>query len=200
MASSTNLIGKMLTDSPSYQSEPPQVASDAVLAEKADTIPISYPELAPPFSPDETLDMTNAAYQYLEMLAPQPPLDKTWGSRQTSSLHWSAGHIPPSLTGEAISQKMGEPVKSIASTIKNSSSGGYNRGIEVGLALAPIGRSRENIPAATSSTTNGVQERASEAVGETMPALDPEALALEVYSIIKRRLIVEKERTTSVVA
>jgi len=94
---------------------------------------------------------------------------------------------------------MGGPVKSIASTIKNSPFGSYNRGMEVGLALAPIGRPRENIPAAPSSAPDTGQEGASEAVDETMATLDPEALALEVYSILKRRLIVEKERTTSVV-
>jgi hypothetical protein len=200
MASSTNLMGKMLADSRSYLSEPPQAASDAVLAEKADTTPNSYPELASLFDPDETLDMTSTAYRYLEMTAPQPPLDKIWGSRQTSSFHLPAGYTPPSLTEEAVNQEMGEPVKSITSTIKNSSFGGYNRSVEVGLALAPIGRTRENIPAATSNTANGGQERALEPGGETMPTPDPEALALEVYSILKRRLIVEKERTTSVVA
>jgi len=199
VTSSTNLMGEALADSPSSPSEPPQVAFDAVLAEKADTTPIPYPEQAPLFGPEETPDMASAAYQYLEMLAPQPPLNKTWGSRQTSPWHWSAGHIPPSLTGEAISQEMGGPVKSIASTIKNSPFGSYNRGMEVGLALAPIGRPRENIPAAPSSAPDTGQEGASEAVDETMATLDPEALALEVYSILKRRLIVEKERTTSVV-
>lgn len=200
VASSTNLMGEALADSSSYLSEPPQAASDAVLAEKADTIPVSYPEQTPLFGPDETLDVTNAAYQYLKMLATQPRFDKTWGSRQTSPLHWSAGHIPPSLTEETISQEMGEPVKAIASTVKNSPFGGYNRGMEVGLALAPIGRLRGNIAVATSSAANAGQERALEAGGEPMPALDPEALALEVYSILKRRLIVENERTTSVVA
>jgi hypothetical protein len=196
MASSTNLMGKMLADSHSNPSEPPQAASDAVLSEKTDTTPNSYPELAPLFDPDETLDMTSTAYRYLEMLAPQPSLDKIWESRQTSSLHLPAGRTPPSLTEEAANQEMGEPVKSITSTIKNSSFSGYNRSVEVGLALAPIGRPRGNIPAATSNTTNGGQERALEPGGETMPTPDPEALALEVYSILKRRLIVEKERTT----
>ena len=200
VASSTNLTGKMLADSPPYLSEPPQVASDAVLAEKADTTPISYPEQAPLFGSEETPEMTGAAYQYLEMLAPQLPLDKTVGSRQAPSLHWSAGYIPPSLTGEAMSQEVGGPVKAVASTIKNNSFGGYNRGLEVGLALAPIGRQRENIMSATSNTANGGKERALEAVDKTTPTLDPEALALEVYSILKRRLIVERERTTSIVA
>jgi hypothetical protein len=199
VAPSTNLMGEALVDSPSYLSEPPQVASDAVLAEKADTTPISYPELAPLFGSEETPDMASAAYQYLEMLAPQPPLDKTLRSRQTSSLHWLAGRIPPSPTGEAISQEMGGPVKAVASTIKNNSFGGYNRSMEVGLALAPIGRQRENIPSAPSSAVGARQEGASEAAGETMTALDLEALASEVYSILKRRLIVEKERTTVVV-
>lgn len=200
MASSTNLLGKMLADSHSYPSEPPQAASDAVLAGKADTTPISYPELAPLFGPDETLDMPITAYQYLEMLTAKPSLDKTWGSHQTSSSHLPAGHTPPSLTEAVVNQEMGEPVQSITSTIKNGSFGGYNRSAEVGLALAPIGRPQGNIPAATSSAANGGQKRALEPGGENMPTPDPEALALEVYSILKRRLIVEKERTTSVVA
>jgi len=95
---------------------------------------------------------------------------------------------------------MGEPVKSIASTIKSNSFGGYSQGTKVGLALAPVGRQRENIPAAPSRALDAGPEGAPEAAGETMPALDPEALASEVYSILKHRLIVEKERTTSAVA
>jgi hypothetical protein len=144
--------------------------------------------------------MASVACQYFQRLAPQPPLDKTWESRQKSPWHWSAGHIPPSLTEEAISQDKGEPAKAIASTIRNSSFSGYDRSVGVELALAPIGRRRENIPAAISSAVSAGQERALAAVGETVPALDPEALASEVYSILKRRLLVEKERTTSVVS
>ena len=192
--------GKALAASHSYLSGPPQVASGAVLAGKADTTPVSLPEEPPLFYRDETLDMASVACRYFERLAPQPALDKTWGSRQTSPWHRSAGHIPPSLTEEAISQEMGEPAKAVASTIKNSSFGGYNRSMEVGLALAPIGRQRENIPAAISSAVSAGQEGALETAGETMPAPDPEALASEVYSILKRRLIVEKERATSVVS
>lgn len=199
VVSSTNVMGKAIAASPSYLFEPPQVASGAALAEKADTTPVSYPEEPPLFCRDEALDMDSVACRYFERLAPQPPLDKTWGSRQTSPLHWSAGHIPPSLTEEATNQEMGEPVKAIASTIKNSSFSGYNRSMGVELALAPIGRHRENISAATSSAVSAGQEGALEAVGETMPALDPEALASEIYSILKHRLIVEKERITSVV-
>ena len=122
------------------------------------------------------------------------------GHGQLSPVYWSAGHIPPSLTGKGISQEMGGPVKAVASTIKSNSFGGYSRGTRVGLALAPIGRQRENIPAAPSTALDGGREGAPEAVGEATPALDPEALALEVYSILKRRLIVEKERTTSALA
>ena len=199
VASSTNLMGEALAASPSYLFEPPQVASGAVLAGKSGAAPVSYSEEPPLFRRDETLDMASVTYRYFERLAPRPPLDKTWGSRQTSPLHWSAGHVPPSLTEKAISQEMGEPAEAIASTIKNSSFGGYNRSMGVELALAPIGRQRENISPATSSAVNTGQEGALEAVGETMPAPDPEALASEVYSILKHRLIVEKERTTSVV-
>jgi hypothetical protein len=224
VASSINLMGEALADSPSYLSDPPQVASDAisagkelaaspsylfeppqvisnaVMAGKAGATPVSLPEESPLFRRDEIPDMASVAYRYFGNLVPQLPLDKTLGSRQASPLHWSAEHIPPSLTGEAISQDMGEPVKAAASTIKNSSSGGYNRGMEVGLALAPIGRQRENIPTATSSAVSTGQERELEALDETTAALDPEALASEVYSILKRRLIVERERTTSIVA
>lgn len=200
VASSTNLMVEALAASPSYLFEPPQVVSDAVLAGKADTTPVSLPEESPLFRRDEIPDVPSVTYRYSGNLVPQLPLDRTLGSRQMSPWHWSAGHVPPSLTGEAISQEMGEPVKAVASTIKNSSLGGYNRSTKVGLALAPIGRQRENIPAATSSAVSAGQEGASEAVGETMAALDPEALASEVYSILKRRLIVEKERTTSVVS
>ena len=199
VASSTNLTKEALADSPPYLFEPPQVESGAVLGGEAGTTPVSYPEEPSLFRRDETLDMASVTYRYFERLAPRPPLDKTWGSRQTSPLHWSAGHVPPSLTEKAISQEMGEPAEAIASTIKNSSFGGYNRSMGVELALAPIGRQRENISPATSSAVNTGQEGALEAVGETMPAPDPEALASEVYSILKHRLIVEKERTTSVV-
>jgi hypothetical protein len=115
-------------------------------------------------------------------------------------VHWSTGHIPPSLAGEGIGQETGAPAKAVASTIKSNSFSGYSRNAKVGLALAPIGRQRENIPAAPSSAAGAGQEEASQEVDETMAALDPEALALEVYSILKRRLIVEKERTTSAVA
>jgi hypothetical protein len=200
VASGTNLMGEALATSLSYLSESPQVESGAVLAGKAGATPVSLPEEFPLFHRDEITDMTSVTSRYSESLVPQPPLDKTLGFHQTSPLHWSAGHIPPSLTGEAISQDMGEPVKAPASTIKNSPFGGYNRGMEVGLALAPIGRQRENIPAATSSAVSTGQERELEAVDETTAALDPEALASEVYSILKRRLIVERERTTSIVA
>jgi hypothetical protein len=200
LASSTALMGKALTASLKYLFEPPQLASYAVPAEKADTIPVYLPEEPPPFHRDEITDMTSTAYQYLGILAPQPSLDKTWGPRQTSPLYWSAGHIPPSLTEEAISQETGEPVKAVASTIKSNPLGGYGQSTKVGLALAPIGRQRENIPAAPSSALDAGPEGAPEAAGETVPALDPEALASEVYSILKRRLIVEKERTTSAVA
>lgn len=200
MTSNNIPAGKVLAASPSYLFEPPQVASDAVLTEKDDTTPSSLPEEPPLFHRDGTIDITSVDYRYLERLVPEPTVDKTQGSHQTSPLHWSAGHIPPSLPGRAISQEMGEPVKATASTIKSSSSGGYNRSIGVGLALAPIGRQREDISAATSNAVSEGQEEALEAVDETVPALDPEALASEVYSILKRRLIVERERTTSVVS
>jgi hypothetical protein len=200
VASGTNLMEEALADSPSNLSEPPQVESGAVLAGEAGTTPISYLEELPLFHRDEITDMTSVTSRYSESLVPQPPLDKTLGFHQTSPLHWSAGHVPPSLTGEAIGQEMSGPAKAVASTIKNSSLGGYNTSTKVGLALAPIGRPRENIPAAPSSAADAGQEGASESANETMAALDPEALALEVYSILKRRLIVEKERTTSAVA
>jgi hypothetical protein len=200
VASDAISAGKELAASPSYLFEPPQVMSDAVLAGKAGVTPVSLPEESPLFRRDEIPDIASVAYRYFGSLSSQLPLDKTSGSRQASPLHWSAGHIPPGLTVEAISQDMGEPVKAAVSTIKNSSSGGYNRGMEVGLALAPIGRQRENIPAATSSAVSTGQERELEAVDETTAALDPEALASEVYSILKHRLVVEKERTTSAVA
>jgi hypothetical protein len=199
VTSSTNMMGKALTASPSYLFKSPQVESGAVLGGEAGTTPASYPEELTLFCCEETPDMDNVASWYFQRLAPRPPLDKTWGSRQTSPLHWSAGHVPPSLTEKALSQEMGEPAEAIASTIKNSSFGGYNRSMGVELALAPIGRQRENISPATSSAVNTGQEGALEAVGEPMPAPDPEALASEVYSILKHRLIVEKERTTSVV-
>jgi hypothetical protein len=224
VASGTNLTGEALADSPSYLSEPPQVASDAisagkelaaspshlfeppqaisdaVLAGKAGATDVSLPEEPPLFRRDEIPDMASVAYRYFGSLVPQLPLDKTLGSRQASPLHWSAGHIPPSLTGDAIGQEMGGPAKAVAPTIKNSSLGGYNRSTKVGLALAPISRQRENIPTATSNAVSTGQEGASDSVDETTAALDPEALASEVYSILKRRLIVERERTTSIVA
>lgn len=224
VASGTNLMEEALADSPSYLSEPPQVASgavlagralvdspsslfekpqvisDSVLAGKAGATPVSLPEEFPLFHRDEITDMTSVTSRYSESLVPQPPLDKIRGFHQTSPLHWSAGHVPPSLTGEATGQEMSGPAKAVASTIKNSSLGGYNTSTKVGLALAPIGRPRENIPAAPSSAADAGQEGASESADETMAALDPEDLALEVYSILKRRLIVEKERTTSAVA
>lgn len=224
VASSTNLTEEALADSPSslseapqltsdaisarkksaasssYLFEPPQVISDAVLAGKAGAIPLSLPEEPRLFRRDEITDMISPDGRYFGNLVPQPPLDQTLGSRQPSPVHWSAGQISPSLTEEAISHDVGESAKAIASTIKSSSSGGYNRNIGVGLALAPIGRQRGKIPAATSSAASPGQEGASETVGEATPPLDPEALASEVYSILKRRLIVEKERTTSAVA
>ena len=200
VASGTNLMEEALADSPSNLSKPPQIASDAVLAGKAGATDVSLPEEPPLFRRDEIPDMASVAYRYFGSLVPQLPLDKTLGSRQASPLHWSAGHIPPSLTGDAIGQEMGGPAKAVAPTIKNSSLGGYNRSTKVGLALAPISRQRENIPTATSNAVSTGQKGASESVDETTAALDPEALASEVYSILKRRLIVERERTTSIVA
>lgn len=200
VASSTNLMEEALADSPPYLFERPRAISDAVLAEKAGATPISLPEESPLFRRDEIPDMTGVDGRYFGNLVPQPPLDRTLGHGQPSPVHWSAGQIPSSLIGEVISQEMSGPAKAVASTIKNSSFGGYNRSTKVGLALAPIGRQRENVPTAPSSAVGTGQEGASEAADETMAALDPEALALEVYSILKRRLIVEKERTTSVVA
>jgi hypothetical protein len=198
VASGTNLMGKASAASPPYLFEPLQVASEAVLAGKADTTPISYPEESPLFCRDGTLDMANVAGRYFKGLTSQTLSDKTLESHQIPPWHWLAGHIPLSLTEEAISQDKGEPAKAIASTIRNSSFSGYDRSAEVELALAPVGRRRENIPAAIFSAVSAGQERALAAVGETVPALDPEALASEVYGILKRRLIVEKERTTSV--
>ena len=224
VASSTNLMEEALSDSPSYLSEPTQVASDAILAGnqlaaspyhlyelprvisdailagKVGATDVSLPEESPLFSRDGIPDMTSIDVRYFGNLFPQPPVDKTLGPGQPSPVHWSTGHIPPSLTGEGISQETSAPAKAVASTIKSNSFGGYSQGTKVGLALAPIGRQRENTPAAPSSEAGTGQEGASQEVDETMAALDPEALALEVYSILKRRLIVEKERTTSAVA
>lgn len=194
------LAGNELADSHSYMFEPPQVISDAVLAGKADATDVSLPEESPLFRRDGITDMTSVDSRYFGSLVPQPPLDNTLQSRQPSAVHWSTGHIPPGLTGEVISQEKGEAAKAVAPTIKNSALGGYNRSTKVGLALAPIGRPRENIPATPPSDAGARQEEASESANETMAALDPEALALEVYSILKRRLIVEKERTISAVA
>ena len=142
--------------------------------------------------------MASAARRYFKRLSSQTFSDKTLESDQIPQLHWSARHVPPSLTQEPIRQEVGEPVKAVASATKNSSFGGYDRSVAVGLALAPIGRQRENIPAATPSAVSAGQERSAEAIGETVPAHDPEGLASEVYSILKRRLRVEKERITSV--
>ena len=200
VASSTNLMEEALADSPSYLSGPPQVASDAVLAEKTGATDVSLPEESPLFNRDGITDMTSVDIRYFGSLFSQAPVDRTLGHGQPSPVHWSTGHISPSLTGEGISQETSAPAKAVASTIKSNSFGGYSRGTKVGLALAPVGRQRENIPAATSSAVGAGQEGASESVGETMPALDSEALASEVYGILKRRLIVEKERTTSAVA
>jgi len=199
VTSSTSLMEEVLAAYPSYLFEPPQVASGTVLAGEADTTPVSYPEEFPLHYRDEIPDVDTVAGRYFQSLVPPPSLDKTWGSHRTSPLYRSAGHIRLNMTERAISQEMSEPVKSIASTIKNSSSGGYNISIGAELALAPIGRQRENTAATTASAVSTEQEGALEAVGKTMPALDPEALASEVYSILKHRLIVEKERTTSVV-
>ena len=199
VASITKLAGKASTASSSYVSEPPHVAPNTVLAGKFDTVPVSYSEEPTATDPDQILAIISFAGQYLERLAPRPTLDNTWGSRHTSPWHRSAGHSPRGLTGGPINQEMGESAEAIASTIKDSPSGGYSRDMGVGLALAPIARQRENIPAATFSAVGAGQQRASEAAGETTPALDPEALASEVYSILKRRLMVEKERTTSVI-
>ena len=195
-APSTNLKGKASVVSTSYLFEPPQVASDAVPADKADTTRVSYSEEPPLAGPDETPDITGVAGQYFEKLAPRPALDNTWGSRQTSLWHWSAGYTPPSLTEKAIGQETGGSLQAVASMTKNSSFGGYSGGTEVGLALAPIARQPDSVPAATSSAVGAGQERASEATREATPAFAPESLASEVYSILKRRLIVEKERTT----
>lgn len=183
MASGGDLTRKALAASLPHLFQPPQVAAGAVPTGRVDKTPVSYSlEGLPLFRRDEAV-------------APEAALGNTRGSRQTSPLHWSAGHIPAGATEKPMGQEMGGPLTAIASTITNSPLGGYSRGMEAELALAPVGRQRENIPAATSSAASAGQEGALEAVGETMPALDSEALASEVYSIIKRRLVVEKERT-----
>lgn len=201
VASSTHLTEEALADSPSHLSEPPQVTPGGVVAGKAGAIPVSLPEEPPVSRRDETPAMISVDGRYFENLVHQPSLDQILGSRQQAAVHWLAGQIPLSLTEEAMSHEGGEPAEAIASsTMKSSSAGGYNRNLGVGLALAPIGRQRENIPAVTSSTASPGQEGALETVGEATSPLDPEALASEVYDILKRRLAVEKERTTLSVA
>ena len=71
--------------------------------------------------------------------------------------------------------------------------GGYygTEGIE--LALAPLGRSR-GANAAQEPVSTGAQGTGSAPETEEIPALDHEALASEVYGILKKRLLVEKER------
>jgi hypothetical protein len=199
VASGTVPVGKVVADSPSYLSKPPQVASGAVLPGKAGATDVSLPEESHLFHRDEIPDMTSVDIRYFGSLFPQLPLDKTLGHGQPSPVHWSAEHISPSPTGEGISQETSAPAKAVASTIKSNSFGGYNRNMGVGLALAPVGRQRENTPAALSSASDAGPEGAPEAADEAMSALDPEALASEVYSILKHRLIVERERTTSAV-
>jgi hypothetical protein len=191
---------KELADSPSYLFEPPQVISDAVRAGKARATPILLPEESHLLRRGEIPVMTGVDGGYFGSLFSRPPLDRTLGRGQPSPVHGSSGHVPPSLTGEGISQETSAPAKSVASAIKSNAFSGYGQGTTVGLALAPVGRQRENASAAPSSEAGAGQEGAPEAAGETMAALDPEALASEVYSILKHRLVVEKERTTSAVA
>ncbi len=105
------------------------------------------------------------------------------------------------LAGETTNNDLRETDAPTTSHIGQSLFSGYatNKGAE--LALAPIGRNLGSLITAISSTASKVQENVPEAINQTMSAagLDPEALASEVYSIIKRRLLLEKERVSALI-
>jgi hypothetical protein len=76
---------------------------------------------------------------------------------------------------------------------KKSMIGGYYGTDGIELALAPLGRSR-GANAAQGPVSIGDHGTGSASETEETPALDYEALASEVYGILKKRLLVEKER------
>ena len=81
----------------------------------------------------------------------------------------------------------------VPANIKSGTIGSYygTEGLE--LALAPLGRSG-GVNAAQEPVSTGGQGKGSASETEKTPALDHEALASEVYGILKKRLWVEKER------
>lgn len=81
----------------------------------------------------------------------------------------------------------------------NDSGKGYHRTEGMELALAPVGRPENVIGTReTASASEQSTERRSQAEEAQAPAPDYEALATEVYDILKRKLFIEKERAQGI--
>ncbi len=137
-------------------------------------------------------------------LLPQMPSDSAWGTHyaqglnlfivpQTSVGSWEMGSIDVVEWGERVGY--GEPATHVvgAPSVNLATRRGPSD-----LALAPLARPRDGSPASPSpSAEANASPREEQAEGAE--EADPEALAREVYKIIKQRLVVEREQARGMV-
>jgi hypothetical protein len=78
------------------------------------------------------------------------------------------------------------------------SEGSGQRAGALNLALAPTVRSTQTSDRAAASTASSQQQTAAERTDERTPSYDPELVAAEVYAILKKRLVIERERAQGI--
>jgi len=116
------------------------------------------------------------------------------GSQKMLPQQALAGNVPMNLLGivagrdTAVSAASGQ-----TGVVGGGTSGSYcSRGVE--LALAPIARSTRNTDEASQSGEMGGEDSTAQSEEEVESAVDAQQLAVEVYDILKRRLLIERER------
>ena len=131
--------------------------------------------------PDEAVTYSN------EQTGEKIPAISIWN-------HYPTTHRIPA---DAIGVSAQETDSGIGGPARNGDFNGQRAGV-LTLALAPTARSPRASGSAASSTTSSDQRPATERADEETPAYDPELVAAEVYAILRRRLVIERERAQGI--
>lgn len=191
----------------SQDSEVPRplpVASNTVSPKKATDAPDLYLPGPRLIHRDQTADFAATAFTDFSEVSPRLVSDQNPGFRQLSLIQGLMGNVPLTLGGKVVNGEAAESAETkSAGTIAQSAgygqAGGLGRNLGIGLALAPVGRRTVRTDETALPATTGGEENAIQALGEAALAIDTEVLASGVYDILKRRLLVERERTQAII-
>ncbi len=191
LASETTSQGKAATDPITSVSRPLPV-NDAPTGE-SEPVSTPVPRKSTSRPEEQTVHPAGIVFDEFQMVSARLSLSDNLGSRRTPTLHSLIRHTPFGLAEQAGA----EDITSLVDTVRPGNGYGgvtsHNMSSGIELALAPVGRRRESTDATTSSTQAGEQSMA-QTENEASSEIDTEALASEVYDILKRRLLIERER------